>query len=97
MNQKKKKLPASVLTPEPRLDILATPRNRRLFLGAVIVIYATGYAFSVWGKMYFGAPLKRALLDSLTTMLLVIALQAPVWFWYRKRMKGASANRSAAP
>ncbi|WP_309707269.1 hypothetical protein, partial [Armatimonas sp.] len=79
MNQKKKKLLAPA--PEPQLDILATPRNRRLFLGAVIVIYGMGYAFSVWGKMHFGASLRRALVDSLTTMLLVIALQAPVWFW----------------
>jgi hypothetical protein len=96
MNQKKKKPPASVTTPEPRVDILATPQNRRLFLGAVIVIYGMGYALSVWGNVYFGKgmPLKQALLRSLTTMLVVIALQAPVWFWYRKRMKGINTTRS---
>ena len=92
MNQKKKKPPASVTTPEPRVDILATPQNRRLFWGIAIVIYSVAYALSVWGKIYFGASLRRALVDSLTTMLLVIALQAPVWFWYRKRMKGTSTN-----
>jgi hypothetical protein len=94
VNQKKKKPLVPAPAPEPRLDILATSQNRRLFLGVVIVIYSMGYALSVWSKLHFGTPLKRALLDSLTTMLLVIALQAPVWFWYRRRMKGINTTRS---
>jgi hypothetical protein len=89
MAQKKKQLAPQA--PEPLHDILATPQSRRLFWGAVVVLYSLGYVLSVWGNLYFGRgmPLKQALLRSFTTMLLVIVMQAPAWFWYRKRMKGA--------
>lgn len=94
MAQKKKQPTAQA--PEPLYDILATRQNRRLFWGIAIVIYSVGYALSVWGNLFFntGMPLKQALLRSLTTMLFVIAMQAPVWFWYRKRMKGSAQKRN---
>lgn len=92
MNQKQKKQAAPA--PEPLLDILASPRNRRLFWSAALVIYTLGYALSVWGNVHFGASLGQAFARSFITMLLVIALQAPVWFWYRKRMKRASTERN---
>ena len=90
MNQKKKKQ----AVPEPLLDILASPRNRRLFWSAALVIYTFGYALSVWGNVHFGASPGQAFARSFITMLVVIALQAPVWFWYRKRMKSAATERN---
>ena len=91
MNQKKKQ---AAPAPEPLLDILASPKNRRLFLVATGVIYTFGFALSVWGNLHFGASLGQALGRSFVTLLVVIALQTPVWFWYRKRMKGAAVERN---
>jgi hypothetical protein len=88
MNQKQKKRAAPA--PEPLLDILADPRNRRLFWRATLVIYSLGFVLSVWGNVHFGAPLGQAFARSFITLLVVVALQAPIWFWYRKRLMKSS-------
>jgi hypothetical protein len=87
MGQKKKKQPQAS---EPLLDILATPQSRRTYGRAVVVIFAVGYALSVGGHLRFGATLGQALGRSLVTLAIVVTLQAPVWFWYRSRMKAAA-------
>lgn len=93
MAQKKKQPTAQA--PEPLYDIFATAQSRRLFWSIAIVLCALGYILTVWSNLYFGTgmPLKQALLRSFTTMLFVIGMQAPVWFWYRKRMKGSAPEK----
>ncbi|WP_395090002.1 hypothetical protein [Armatimonas sp.] len=81
MNQKKKK----PLAP-PQAAPQESPRHRKIFWVIVAALYGLGYALSVWGNLYFGLPRDQAFLRAFTTMLLVILIQAPLYFWYRKRL-----------
>jgi hypothetical protein len=94
MNQKKKKQATPAPAPEPLLDILASPKNRRLFFQAAGVVYTLGFALSVWGNLHSGASLAQALGRTLVMLLVVLVLQSPVLFWYRKRMKSNQTTQS---
>ena len=90
MNQKKKK----PLLPTQETALLDDPRNRQLFLRAALALYSAGFALSVWGNLRFGASLGQALGRSLITLAVVLAVQLPLYLWYRKRMKVAPSTKN---
>ena len=88
MNQKKKKKPVALPPQEAPQE---SRRRRKLFWGIVLALYSLGYALSVWAHLHSGVPLNQAFIRAFTTMLLVILMQAPLWFWYKKRLKDAAS------
>jgi uncharacterized membrane protein YhaH (DUF805 family) len=91
MNQKKKKKPVALPPQEAPQE---SRRRRKLFWGIVLVLYSLGYALSVWANLRSGVSLNQAFIRSFTTMLFVILMQSPLWFWYKKRLKGTAAPRN---
>lgn len=72
---------------------LEATKERTLFWAILAGLYVIGYGLSVGANLYFGSPLRQALLRSLATMLVVVGMQFPLWLWYRVRLKGKPGTK----
>ncbi|WP_309691058.1 hypothetical protein [Armatimonas sp.] len=57
--------------------------------GLIGLICLLGYLGMAWSNIYYGVPRNQAFQRAFITMLLVILIQAPLYLWYRKRLRTA--------